>query len=216
MPSLCKIAHFHQTWNIFLLPKFLLRCLLCAAHYCICIYPSKRGKTNVEVKNHFFYFVCLSAWNATKIQSFYRRELCMKNYIFYKQCTTLLQAVMRSKLARDDCDRKQRVAAATAIQKFFRSKVQRLQFLRIVEKITKIQAQERRIIAKKRVEKLRLFRAATRIQSRWLEYEKSKIYLLYANKSFLFFCATTCSAFLSLICFLTSRVHCIFVDNSPE
>lgn len=104
---------------------------------------------------------------STKIQAKYRQVLAQKNYELVKYCVQHMQALLRTKRARDELDWVRKYNAAVVIQSTGRKMVQRLKYKRVRVCIKKIQKLVRRVQKKKRMEMDRINNAATRIQAKY-------------------------------------------------
>jgi len=101
----------------------------------------------------------------TKIQACWRRKTRQDIYKTIQNCTRHLQALLRTKQARLDADKRRKEIATTKIQSKTRQKLERNKYKNILSKIIKLQAYRRGIVGRKRAKEYKIFSAATKIQS---------------------------------------------------
>lgn len=114
--------------------------------------------------------------SATLIQANWRRKVKMRMYTAIRVCTRHLEALLRTKQARLDLQKRRQLVAAVKIQSMIRMFVARRRYKRIYAKIVRIQAWRKGIVGRRHAKEYRRFILARKIQRNWRRYQEQRVY----------------------------------------
>uniref|UniRef100_A0A6U6W534 Myosin motor domain-containing protein n=1 Tax=Zooxanthella nutricula TaxID=1333877 RepID=A0A6U6W534_9DINO len=114
--------------------------------------------------------------STTLIQACWRRRLKMRLYKTIHLCLVHSEALLRTKQARADLQRRRKLAAAGKIQAQARTMLQRRKFIEIRRKFVKVQARVRGIRGRRKAQEYKRNVSATKIQRQWLRLQDQRVY----------------------------------------
>lgn len=115
--------------------------------------------------------------STTLIQACWRRTVKMRMYKAIHLCTRHAEALLKTKQAMMDLQKKRELAAASKIQAQMRTALQRRAFKNIRKKIMGIQAWRKGIIGRRYAKEYRLHVSATKIQRQWRRLQDQRVYV---------------------------------------
>jgi len=120
--------------------------------------------------------------STTLIQADWKRKIRRDMYKAIRLFTRHVQALMRTKQARMELDRRRREKAATQIQALARRTASRKSYTAIYQKVVRLQAWRRGITGRRSAKEYKKFVSAQKIQRNWRRRQEQKVYkvLMYA------------------------------------
>jgi len=116
--------------------------------------------------------------SSTLIQADWRRKECRKMYKAIRLFNTHVQALLRTKQARVDLERRRRERAATKIQSLAKRASARRTYTRYLKRVVRIQSWRQGIIGRRKAKEHRRNVKATKIQQVWRKRQERQIYMV--------------------------------------
>eukprot|EP00928_Gymnodinium_smaydae_P001541 TRINITY_DN1055_c0_g2_i1.p1 TRINITY_DN1055_c0_g2~~TRINITY_DN1055_c0_g2_i1.p1 ORF type:complete len:1702 (-),score=425.04 TRINITY_DN1055_c0_g2_i1:219-5324(-) len=112
----------------------------------------------------------------TLIQACWRRKVRVNIYKGIRVFTRHVQALIRSKQAREDLLKRKSENSAKKIQAVARGRIERKRYQAILKKIVRIQAWRRGTVGRRYAKDFKLHRNAAKIQSAWKRFRERRVY----------------------------------------